>query len=467
MALTILVSFSLLALVVSARPVIPSDAPDLINLPESVQHAIQAVFESRVGVECLTCGDGEGEDKVRILLASPAVQHAYLAQLSGLDAVTTALPLGALSDDERQLYTVPSDPSSSHASELTEGPSPAEPPLQGADADLVPPPDVSDSVPAVSPDAASSEIATGGTASSSSQPSLSDLHHTPLIAIAAACVAALLALFCVSVFLYMVHYYRAYVLRSESVWDALPRMEKARVDNATRPSGGRPPCYDDDAKLKPEPPSPALEKDLIEFDGAVELPPPSICEPRGEVADKVDVGSLLLDIPSPQPVRQRIFIDIPADTEKHAFLTPASDLDPALLPLPASPTPFMTPRSLAASPLVRPLSPLQMRERAASPKPAWSLRASASPALGLAALPPRAPSPLPCIPGGLSLEPEAEVPRDVDAQRAHRAPVPELDLAFAMQLRPGLGLGADPAWLVRFLMAMFGWMTVLIGGAPH
>ncbi|KAJ2999808.1 hypothetical protein NUW54_g6880 [Trametes sanguinea] len=28
----------------------------------------------------------------------------------------------------------------------------------------------------------------------------------------------------------------------------------------------------------------------------------------------------------------------------------------------------------------------------------------------------------------------------------------------------GLGLGADSAWIVRFLMAMFGWMTVLIGG---
>lgn len=55
---------------------------------------------------------------------------------------------------------------------------------------------------------------------------------------------------------------------------------------------------------------------------------------------------------------------------------------------------------------------------------------------------------------------EVEIP---GRRRAYRAPVPELDIAFAMQLRPGLGLGADPAWLVRFLMAMFGWMTVLIG----
>jgi hypothetical protein len=33
-----------------------------------------------------------------------------------------------------------------------------------------------------------------------------------------------------------------------------------------------------------------------------------------------------------------------------------------------------------------------------------------------------------------------------------------------MQLRPGLGLGADPAWMVRFLMSMFGWFAILISG---
>jgi hypothetical protein len=31
-----------------------------------------------------------------------------------------------------------------------------------------------------------------------------------------------------------------------------------------------------------------------------------------------------------------------------------------------------------------------------------------------------------------------------------------------MQLRPGLGIGADPAWMIRFLMAIFGWFTVLL-----
>ncbi|KAJ7065032.1 hypothetical protein C8F01DRAFT_1129192 [Mycena amicta] len=39
-----------------------------------------------------------------------------------------------------------------------------------------------------------------------------------------------------------------------------------------------------------------------------------------------------------------------------------------------------------------------------------------------------------------------------------------LDAALAMQLRPGFGVGADGAWLVRFLMSFFGWLGVLVAG---
>lgn len=47
--------------------------------------------------------------------------------------------------------------------------------------------------------------------------------------------------------------------------------------------------------------------------------------------------------------------------------------------------------------------------------------------------------------------------------RAYRG-VPEFDIALAMQLRPGRGVGADPAWMVRFLMAIFGWFAVALAG---
>ncbi|KAG6853523.1 hypothetical protein C0991_003518 [Blastosporella zonata] len=45
-----------------------------------------------------------------------------------------------------------------------------------------------------------------------------------------------------------------------------------------------------------------------------------------------------------------------------------------------------------------------------------------------------------------------------------RTPRSAIDIALAMQLRPGLGAGADPAWMVRFLMAMFGWFAILVSG---
>ncbi|PFH53500.1 hypothetical protein AMATHDRAFT_137343 [Amanita thiersii Skay4041] len=39
-----------------------------------------------------------------------------------------------------------------------------------------------------------------------------------------------------------------------------------------------------------------------------------------------------------------------------------------------------------------------------------------------------------------------------------------IDVALAMQMRPGLGVGADPAWMVRFLMAVFSWFAIMVAG---
>ncbi|KAJ6469180.1 hypothetical protein C8R47DRAFT_954168, partial [Mycena vitilis] len=83
-------------------------------------------------------------------------------------------------------------------------------------------------------------------------------------------------------------------------------------------------------------------------------------------------------------------------------------------------------------------------------KPAWSRRAAAAPALGL--------------PSSTRVEREewssaVETPKRAGLR--HRSP---LDAALAMQLRPGMGVGADGAWLVRFLMSFFGWFAVLVAG---
>ncbi|KAF8201984.1 hypothetical protein K438DRAFT_1479506, partial [Mycena galopus ATCC 62051] len=77
--------------------------------------------------------------------------------------------------------------------------------------------------------------------------------------------------------------------------------------------------------------------------------------------------------------------------------------------------------------------------------PAWSRRAAAAPALGL--------------PSSTRAAPEHSPGAAQQRRVRYRSP---LDAALAMQLRPGLGVGADGAWLVRFLMSFFGWFAVLV-----
>jgi len=51
--------------------------------------------------------------------------------------------------------------------------------------------------------------------------------------------------------------------------------------------------------------------------------------------------------------------------------------------------------------------------------------------------------------------------------RQRQSPSIGIDAALAMQLRPGLGVGAEAAWLVRFIMAFFGWFAAaLVGRRP-
>jgi len=59
----------------------------------------------------------------------------------------------------------------------------------------------------------------------------------------------------------------------------------------------------------------------------------------------------------------------------------------------------------------------------------------------------------------------------VTREELHQPDVPDpgnaaaaVDLALAMQLRTGFGATADAAWLIRFVMALFGWVAVLVGG---
>jgi hypothetical protein len=92
---------------------------------------------------------------------------------------------------------------------------------------------------------------------------------------------------------------------------------------------------------------------------------------------------------------------------------------PWLVPLPPSPT---------SSPLRR---TVQLREDVPADQPAWAVVAS-------------------------------DEQRRQDARPGNAVAV--VDLALAMQLRTGFGATADAAWLMRFVMALFGWIAVLVGG---
>lgn len=91
-----------------------------------------------------------------------------------------------------------------------------------------------------------------------------------------------------------------------------------------------------------------------------------------------------------------------------------------------------------------------------NPPPSWSIRASESQPLSVPGAYIFDPLPLPF---SESTTETGEVTRRPYSERN-----PEIDIALAMQLRPGLGEGADAAWLVRFLMGIFGWMTVVVSG---
>ncbi|OBZ66445.1 hypothetical protein A0H81_13667 [Grifola frondosa] len=359
MTLTILVSFSLLALVVTARPILPNDAPQSIRSSIEVQNAVQAIFESHTGhpPDCLTC---DGEQDVRISLTSSEEQDAYLARLEDLDAIKAVLPLGAdgaPTEDEKQLYEILTNLKDTGSLNDLDG---GERPLPQDELSAHPEEDAAldtepvDSVPAEMP--------------------LPDAFASPpLVVLAVSCVAALLTLVFVSAGLYTVHYLRTSVLTSDLAWEMLPRLEKrAGLDDDHND-------LDDDGY--PE------EKKVLLIPGAeADLPQvadvalaagdeprdpsekPAASDAHEPAPEDEDSDEKFHDAPEPS------LLFVGADAPSPPRIVIETHPDPALLPLPTS-----APSTPLPSPVRR---PLQMREAApASPvsRPAWSLRAADAP----------------------------------------------------------------------------------------
>lgn len=125
--------------------------------------------------------------------------------------------------------------------------------------------------------------------------------------------------------------------------------------------------------------------------------------------------------------------------------------------------------------------PLPESSAGSAIRPAWSLRAADAPPFGIptqskesrdggenSAISPPVVKRVPSLPGAFPESPgvstAVETTRSNNSgssasrRRIIRSPI---DIVLAMQLRPGLGLGADPAWMVRL---MFGWFIVLLSG---
>ncbi|KAH8112389.1 hypothetical protein DFH11DRAFT_489549 [Phellopilus nigrolimitatus] len=430
MTLTILASVSLLALVSSARPLPkPEEQWKGLQLSESgeptnVQHAIQAVVKSHASFD----EDLEDEVDVQVHLASIEEVQAYLSSAED-DAVKALIPLNEdelHSPDEKELYEilnrlesergrgtpVPDDAldTMSLASPSSVS-SVAELPVEEAEVETEIP------TPVIQPENSVSK---------------------PVVVIVGSCVISFLALCCVAASLYIVEMLRKSVLQSPAAWDILPQIEKSAVERSGQSNDvshvSREPVQD--SEKAPMPGALTINTRLLRI--------PSHTSLRESMSEKMSLDSI-----DPGDDLNEKFFDVESSDDDSPYTTPS--VTPVDLPSDLStPSPAGT-APANDSPLIY---PPEMSEASATAWPSWSVRATeakqrtveTTSSVGSRAV----------VPGGAR-----------EGQRRAFYAMPELDAALAMQLRPGLGLGADAAWLVRFVMALFGWCAVLMSGGAR
>lgn len=262
----------------------------------------------------------------------------------------------------------------------------------------------------------------------------------PLVVLAFSCMAAFLALACIALTLYIIKSLRSQMLASKTAWGLLPCF------------WGRPGSKEDNS---------AIAQDRLLAGGCL-LFQTEIEQQRLLDAEEGSAQRHGLH-PGDKPLYSDVISDMESEWDVDEKYQDALDMTPLPLihglplddnvshpshfddpPLPSLDCPLDQLTADRSTPLVRELCSSN------DVRPAWSVRAIDSPALGLSSRE-----------GCVEATPQLLVhPR----RRAYRSPVPEFDIALAMQLRPGLGIGADSAWMVRFLMAIFGWFAVALTG---
>lgn len=250
--------------------------------------------------------------------------------------------------------------------------------------------------------------------------------HQPtfsLLVLALSCVAAFMALACILLALYITKFLISHMLASRRTWEMLPHFRKLRAPfpqpatTVTQDHAQLNSCrvvekcglYDEEIAKYADTTSDVDSDgdDMEKFQDALEMTP---IHPTCDLP--LDVTGTSIDHPTKRPQ-----------------LSPAF---PCFQTLPRDPDNLVT-RELSST---------------ASPRPSWPVRASAS-------------FPVP----SRTAHDEVILPLMHGRRRAYRSAVPEFDIALALQLHPGLGIGAESAWVVRFLMSIFGWFAVALSAS--
>ena len=248
------------------------------------------------------------------------------------------------------------------------------------------------------------------------------------IVVAAACAAAFMLIsLCTLTALYAMDFIKVSLFNNRDLYNVLPGVEKSGLDALQGKVG-------------------VEEKKLI-LDSSEEE---EVFNEKGDV----ETGN------APQPVLPSTETPLQSpprpEAEVNGINNPFGDApdvehdDPDFLPLPEH-----NQQDSSISPR-RSMNP-HMRERTSTNlPPSWPIRASEAQPLSIPGAYVFDSLPLPFS--------EATTETGEVTRRPYSDRNPEIDIALAMQLRPGLGEGADAAWLVRFLMGVFGWVTVVVSG---
>jgi hypothetical protein len=253
---------------------------------------------------------------------------------------------------------------------------------------------------------------------------LLDETRRPVLVSAACAAAFLLICLCTVTALYAMDFIRVNLFNSRDLYNVLPGVEEGGLGAPQGRVGVK-------------------EKKLI------------LDSPEEEVEEKNDVetGNAPRPVspPTEAPLQPPPYPEAEDSNDSFEDAPDTEHDDPDFLPLPD----HNNQQSSSTSPR-RSMNP-QMRERTSTNlPPSWSIRASESQPLSVPGAYVFDPLPLPF---SESTTETGEVTRRPYSDRN-----PEIDIALAMQLRPGFGEGADAAWLVRFLMGIFGWVTVVVSG---